>query len=199
MQIGGTRLFWRFKRLNDLVISVLLLPVLGTAAVLLLVVNPWVNPGPLMFRQTRVGWYDQPFVMLKFRTMRPDAGQARFADAESHRITGFGAILRRFRIDELPQIINVLRGEMSLIGPRPEQPEFARQYWQTLPDYHHRHVVRPGLSGLSQVVQGYTSDDQGTRVKLALDLRYISKSGFRMEAYIFWRTLVTVLTGYGAI
>lgn len=199
MQIGGTRLFWRFKRLNDLVISVLLLPVLGTAAVLLLVVNPWVNPGPLMFRQTRVGWYDRPFVMLKFRTMRPDAGQARFADAESHRITGFGAILRRFRIDELPQIINVLRGEMSLIGPRPEQPEFARQYQQTLPDYHHRHVVRPGLSGLSQVVQGYTSDDQGTRVKLALDLRYISKSGFRMEAYIFWRTLVTVLTGYGAI
>lgn len=199
MQIGGTRLFWRFKRLNDLVISVLLLPVLGTAAVLLLVVNPWVNPGPLMFRQTRVGWYDRPFVMLKFRTMRPDAGQARFADAESHRITGFGAILRRFRIDELPQIINVLRGEMSLIGPRPEQPEFARQYRQTLPDYHHRHVVRPGLSGLSQVVQGYTSDDQGTRVKLALDLRYISKSGFRMEAYIFWRTLVTVLTGYGAI
>ncbi|GAA6175283.1 sugar transferase [Sulfitobacter pacificus] len=199
MQIGGTRLFWRFKRLNDLVISVLLLPVLGAAAVLLLVVNPWVNPGPLMFRQTRVGWYDRPFVMLKFRTMRPDAGQARFADAESHRITGFGAILRRFRIDELPQIINVLRGEMSLIGPRPEQPEFARQYRQTLPDYHHRHVVRPGLSGLSQVVQGYTSDDQGTRVKLALDLRYISKSGFRMEAYIFWRTLVTVLTGYGAI
>ena len=199
MQIGGTRLFWRFKRLNDLVISVLLLPVLGAAAVLLLVVNPWVNPGPLMFRQTRVGWYDRPFVMLKFRTMRPDAGQARFADAESYRITGFGAILRRFRIDELPQIINVLRGEMSLIGPRPEQPEFARQYRQTLPDYHHRHVVRPGLSGLSQVVQGYTSDDQGTRVKLALDLRYISKSGFRMEAYIFWRTLVTVLTGYGAI
>ncbi len=199
MQIGGTRLFWRFKRLNDLVISVLLLPVLGTAAVLLLVVNPWVNPGPLMFRQTRVGWYDRPFVMLKFRTMRPDAGQARFADAESHRITGFGAILRRFRIDELPQIINVLRGEMSLIGPRPEQPEFARQYRRTLPDYHHRHLVRPGLSGLSQVVQGYTSDDQGTRVKLALDLRYISKSGFRMEAYIFWRTLVTVLTGYGAI
>lgn len=199
MQIGGTRLFWQFKRLNDLVISVLLLPVLGTAAVLLLVVNPWVNPGPLMFRQTRVGWYDRPFVMLKFRTMRPDAGQARFADAESHRITGFGAILRRFRIDELPQIINVLRGEMSLIGPRPEQPEFARQYRQTLPDYHHRHVVRPGLSGLSQVVQGYTSDDQGTRVKLALDLRYILKSGFRMEAYIFWRTLVTVLTGYGAI
>lgn len=199
VQIGGTRLFWRFKRLNDLVISVLLLPVLGAAAVLLLVVNPWVNPGPLMFRQTRVGWYDRPFVMLKFRTMRPDAGQARFADAESHRITGFGAILRRFRIDELPQIINVLRGEMSLIGPRPEQPEFARQYRQTLPDYHHRHVVRPGLSGLSQVVQGYTSDDQGTRVKLALDLRYISKSGFRMEAYIFWRTLVAVLTGYGAI
>jgi lipopolysaccharide/colanic/teichoic acid biosynthesis glycosyltransferase len=199
VRIGGTRLFWQVKWLSDLVISVMLLPVLGGVALILLVLNPWLNAGPLLYRQERVGQHDTLFVMFKFRTMRPDAGKAKFADAEGHRITGFGAMLRRFRIDELPQIINVLRGEMSLIGPRPEQPEFARQYRQSLPDYHRRHVVRPGLSGLSQVVQGYTSDDQGTRVKLALDLRYISKSGFRMEAYIFWRTLVTVITGYGAI
>lgn len=166
---------------------------------ILLAVNPWFNVGSLLYRQKRVGRHNALFVMFKFRTMRPNAGRAKFANAEGHRINGFGALLRRFRIDELPQIINVLRGEMSLIGPRPEQPEFARQYCQSLPDYHRRHVIRPGLSGLSQVVQGYTSDDQGTRMKLALDLRYISKSGFRMEAYVFWRTLVTVVTGYGAI
>lgn len=199
VRIGGTRLFWLIKRMTDLVISVLLLPVLAGVAVILWMLNPWLNPGPLLYCQKRVGQHDSLFVMFKFRTMRPYAGAAKFADAEGHRISGFGGLLRRFRIDELPQIINVLRGEMSLIGPRPEQPEFARQYRQTLPDYHRRHVVRPGLSGLSQVVQGYTSDDQGTRVKLALDLRYISKSGFRMEAYVFWRTLVTVITGYGAI
>ncbi|MGC1503699.1 MAG: sugar transferase [Sulfitobacter sp.] len=171
----------------------------GGAALILLVLNPWVNPGPLWYWQKRVGRHDTLFVMLKFRTMRPKIGQAKFAVAEGHRITDFGAFLRRFRIDELPQIINVLRGEMSLIGPRPEQPEFARQYRLSLPDYNQRHVVRPGVSGLSQVLQGYTSDAQGTRVKLTHDLRYISNSGFRMEAYVFWRTLVTVVTGYGAI
>ncbi|MDF3413827.1 sugar transferase [Sulfitobacter sp. M57] len=199
VRVGGSQLFWRIKRLSDLGISILLLPVLGIVGLALWLLNPWVNPGPLLYRQRRVGRHHRLFVMVKFRTMRPDKGQAKFADAESHRITRFAAVLRRFRIDELPQIINVLRGEMSLIGPRPEQPEFVRQYCKSLPGYHHRHIIRPGLSGLSQVVQGYTSDDQGTRTKLALDLRYIAKSGFRMEAYVFWRTLVTVLTGYGAM
>ncbi|MCX7559802.1 sugar transferase [Sulfitobacter sp. F26204] len=199
MRVGGTRLFWCAKRLSDVGLSLALLPVLVALALVLAVVNPWLNPGPLFYFQKRVGQHDRIFVMLKFRTMRPQVGKAKFADAEGHRIMRFGAILRRFRIDELPQILNVLRGEMSLIGPRPEQPEFAWQYRHQLPDYANRHIVRPGLSGLSQVVQGYTSDIQATQVKLELDLRYITKSGFRMETYVFWRTLVTVFTGHGAI
>lgn len=199
MRIGGTRWFWLVKRFCDFAISIALLPVLGIVAFGLLLMNPMLNPGSLIFWQRRVGQHDRLFVMLKFRTMRRHRGQAKFANAEAHRITALGRFLRKYRIDELPQILNVLKGEMSLIGPRPEQPEFAHQYGQSLPDYRQRHVVRPGLSGLSQVVQGYTCDTHGTRTKLALDLRYITQSGFRMEAYIFWRTLVTVITGYGAI
>lgn len=199
MQIGGTPLFWWAKRGQDIVLSAILLPVLIFVGLTLLVVNPWLNPGSLFYFQPRVGQHNTVFVMYKFRTMRAGGAQARFADAEAHRISQFGHLLRRYRLDELPQIINVLRGEMSLIGPRPEQPEFARHYTETLPGYHQRHAVRPGLSGLSQVVQGYTSDAHGTRRKLALDLRYISRCGFRMEAYVFWRTLVTVATGHGAL
>lgn len=131
--------------------------------------------------------------------MQPADTGPRFAIDEARRIGGLGRFLRRYRIDELPQILNVMRGEMSLIGPRPEQPEFAKEYEHCLPDYNDRHIVRPGLSGLSQVIQGYTSDADGTARKLALDLRYIRKSGFRMEAYILWRTLVTVATGQGAL
>ena len=199
MNVGGTPLFWTAKRVYDVLLSLALLPLLVLVALILLLLNPFLNPGPLLFHQKRIGRHDAPFVMFKFRTMRCDAGSASFADAQSHRISRFAHALRRYRMDELPQLINVMRGQMSLIGPRPEQPEFAREYTRSLPNYDQRHMVRPGLSGLSQVVQGYTCDARATRVKLALDLRYISKSGFRMEAYIFWRTLVTVATGHGAL
>lgn len=202
MQVGGTPVFWLAKRASDVLFAALLLPLLAGVALVALCFNPALNPGPLIFAQRRVGLHGTLFVMYKLRTMRclPAGDTAvRFADAEAHRITGFGSFLRRYRLDELPQLINVLRGDMSLIGPRPEQPGFVAEYQTSLPDYHHRHSVRPGLSGLSQVVQGYTSDTSGTRAKLALDLRYISQAGLRMEAYIFWRTLVTVATGHGAI
>lgn len=199
MHIGGTPVFWSAKRIFDIVVALLLLPVLAAVAAVALVLNPFLNAGPLLYVQQRVGRHESVFLMYKFRTMRPAAGLPRFADAEAHRITCLGRVLRRYRLDELPQIVNVLKGEMSLIGPRPEQPAFAMGYLETLPEYRHRHMVRPGVSGLSQVEHGYTSDAKGTRTKLALDLRYISHSGFRMEAYVFWRTLVTVATGYGAL
>lgn len=198
MQIGGTHLFWMSKRLTDLLLCVVLLPVLGCVTVVLSVANLWLNPGPLVFRQTRVGQHGNLFTIYKFRTMLSGPVEARFADAERHRISPFGHSLRRFRIDELPQVLNVIKGEMSLIGPRPEQPEFVHDYKLALPGYPLRHLVRPGLSGLSQVVQGYTSDTSGTRQKLIHDLRYIAESGFRMEGFVLWRTIVTVLTGFGA-
>lgn len=199
MQIGGTRVFWGAKRLCDLAFSAVLILPLLVCGLGLLCLNPRLNPGPLIFLQPRVGQHGRVFVMYKFRTMRPASCGPRFADAEGDRIGRLGGLMRRFRIDELPQIVNVLRGEMSLIGPRPEQPEFVSQYRRVLPDYDLRHRIRPGLSGLSQVVEGYTSDTHGTERKLALDLRYIQSCGFRMEAYVMWRTLVTVATGQGAI
>lgn len=198
MRIGGSRVFWASKRAFDGVLSLALLPVVGLLGLLLCLLNPLLNPGPLLFCQTRVGHRGRHFVIYKFRTMRMDVGGARFADTEAHRITPFARFLRQARIDELPQVINVLRGEMSLIGPRPEQPQFAHAYGNSLPFYDRRHLVRPGLSGLAQVVLGYTSDTQGTQKKLSHDLRYITQSGFRMEAYVFWRTLLTLATGYGA-
>ena len=198
MQIGGTWAFWWIKRVTDLLLCALLVAPTGCAALVLAALNPWLNPGPLVFRQTRVGQHNRLFVMYKFRTMQPGVGPASFADTQTHRIGRFARALRQYRIDELPQIWNVMKGEMSLIGPRPEQPEFVRDYVARLPGYPLRHAVRPGLSGLSQVLHGYTSDLTGTRQKLAYDLRYISQSGFRMEGYVMWRTLVTVLTGFGA-
>ena len=199
VHIGGSRLFWKAKRLSDVVLSVLLVPLLVLTAIALLCLNPFFNPGPLFFRQLRVGQHGGLFEIYKFRTMRQGSTSARFADTETHRITSLGRFMRRYRLDEVPQILNILKGEMSLIGPRPEQPEFVREYERTLPGYRLRHAVRPGLSGLSQVLQGYTNDTHGTERKLALDLRYIRQSGFRMEVYILWRTVITVATGYGAL
>ncbi len=198
MERGGTIWFWSAKRVLDVLLCVILFGVLFLAALTLTLLNPWLNSGPLLFRQQRVGKHNQPFVMFKFRTMQKGDAVPRFADAETYRIGRFGAILRHYRIDELPQIINVLKGDMSLIGPRPEQPAFVCDYEVSLPGYLLRHEARPGVSGLAQVVLGYTSDIRGTQQKLAYDLRYTAGSGFRMECYVLWRTVVTILTGFGA-
>lgn len=198
MQRGGTVWFWWSKRVFDILLSLMLLNVLMLAALVLALLNPLLNPGPLFFHQQRVGRHSRRFMMYKFRTMKRAGTSPKFADAESHRIGHFGAFLRRYRIDELPQVINVLKGEMSLVGPRPEQPAFVCDYQESLPGYQERHQVRPGVSGLAQVVQGYTSNTHGTQQKLAHDLHYIASSGYRMECYVLWRTVVTVLTGFGA-
>lgn len=199
VKIGGTSTFWKIKRLGDITLAVLLLPALVGCGLVLAALNPFANPGPLFFRQIRIGRSGACFAMWKFRTMTPRSGPARFANSETHRIPAIGRFLRRYRIDELPQLISVLRGDMSLIGPRPEQPDFARRYGQLIPRYNVRHAVRPGVSGLSQVRIGYASDVRATRRKLALDLRYIRRSGYRMEAYVLWRTITTILTGRGAV
>lgn len=197
-QIGGTWAFWIVKRAMDIGLSLALVPLLLCCGMVVALLNPWLNPGPLVYRQARVGRHGAVFVIVKLRSMVPATRRARFADAEGDRIGRFGQLLRRYRVDELPQIINVLRGEMSLIGPRPEQPDFAQHYHETLPGYAQRHLIRPGISGLAQVTQGYTSDADGTRRKLALDLHYIRRCGFRLEGYVLWRTVVTVITGHGA-
>lgn len=156
--------------------------------------NPFFNRGPLLFVQTRMGQDCSAFSAIKFRTMVPAARITRSADdpLERDRITPLGQILRKTRIDELPQILNVLRGEMSLIGPRPDYFHHARKYMRSIPGYRRRHSVRPGISGLAQTDLGYVSSTEGTRLKVRLDLHYVDNLGAKLDAYVFWRTLVTV-------
>lgn len=195
---GGSRLFWAAKRCFDIVLAVLMIPLVLLAGLIIAILNLRYNPGPLVFTQNRTGKDNKPFRIYKFRTMTDTPREARFALEETDRIGKMGRILRHSRIDELPQVFNILKGDMSFIGPRPEQVAFAQQYMLMLPDYHQRHVIRPGMSGLAQIELGYTADTGGTEKKLQYDLQYIEKSGFRMEAYVLWRTLVTVTTGFGA-
>jgi lipopolysaccharide/colanic/teichoic acid biosynthesis glycosyltransferase len=199
MADGASPLFWRIKRLWDIGLSIILLPVLLVVSGVVALANLRYNPGPLFYTQLRIGQGSVPFAIYKLRTMTGDASSPRFATEEGQRITPFGQFLRGKRIDELPQIINILKGEMSFIGPRPEQPAFAKQYSERIENYDLRHSVRPGLSGLAQVELGYTASDISAARKLKYDLSYIRNSGFWMEAYIVRRTIVTIITEFGAV
>lgn len=178
----------------DIVLSVLLLPPLAVTCVVLLGLNPFFNRGPLFFVQPRMGRGCRAFGAIKFRTMRPVMRVTRRAEdpLEQDRITPLGRFLRRSRIDELPQVVNVLRREMSLIGPRPDYYHHARRYLRSVPGYRRRHEVRPGISGLAQTDLGYVDCTEGTRRKVALDLRYVEYMSLRLDLYVFRRTLQTV-------
>lgn len=184
------------RRLLELSFSVgFLIPANLVVALPLLVLNPVFNPGPLFYRSLRMGRGCRPFHAYKYRTMRVDPGAApRGPDdpVEADRITGLGRFLRRSRFDELPQVVNVFRREMSLIGPRPDDYAHALAFLDTIAGYRERHAVPPGLSGLAQVELGYVEGKDGTAAKTALDLRYIEKAGFRLDLWIFWRTMRTV-------
>jgi len=187
-----SRFFLLAKRGIDLGFALLLLPVFLVIALLLLVVNRFFNRGPLFYHQERVGKDQKMFRILKFRTMAGTRDESRFADEESDRINQMGRFLRRTRIDELPQILNVLLGQMSMVGPRPEQVEFYNEYVAGIPGYALRQQVRPGITGLAQLKYGYTSDIVGTAKKLKWDLEYIRRMGFRVEGYIIWQTMLFV-------
>ena len=192
--------FRLLKRIFDILVSVAALPVIVIAGCVLLIVNPIWNPGRLFFVQTRMGRDCRPFPAVKFRTMRPVGRIVRGPDdpLESERITPLGQFLRRSRIDELPQFFNVLAGHMSLVGPRPDYWEHAVHYLDTIPGYRQRHVVLPGITGLAQVDGGYAEGVDATSAKTRLDLDYIRNSGLSMEAYVLWRTVLVVCTGFGA-
>ncbi|WP_246003897.1 sugar transferase [Histidinibacterium lentulum] len=187
------------RRGADIVGSAVLAPVVGVVALALLALNPFWNPGPLFFRQPRMGRGCLPFMALKFRTMRPAEAVTRAADdpLEEDRITPLGRVLRKMRLDELPQVLNVLAGEMSLIGPRPDFYDHAVTYLASIPRYRQRHMIRPGISGLAQTEVGYVSSIRETRRKVSADLYYIQHASLRMDAWIVWRTLKVVLTRAG--
>lgn len=195
---GGTNLFWQSKMVADLLGAALLVPAAILLGAVLIVLNPFFNAGPLLYRQDRMGRNCVPFVALKFRTMT-EATAVRGPDdpVEQQRITPLGRLLRRTGLDELPQIFNVLSGEMSLIGPRPDCIHHAERFLAVIPEYQRRFCVRPGMSGLSQIRLGYVVGTEATRAKAVTDLEYISRAGFALDLWIVWRTFVTVVTGRG--
>lgn len=186
-----------FKRGFDIIFCLMLLPLVVFFGLALLVINPFLNQGKVIFAQIRMGRNCKPFVAYKFRSMREVSKITRGAHdpLELDRITKLGAILRKTRIDELPQLINVLRGDMSLIGPRPDYISHARQYVRQIPGYRARHAVRPGISGLAQTEVGYAAEVSAVVSKVKADIYYINNAGFALEGWIFWRTVLTVL-GY---
>src|SRR6056297_579178 len=187
------------KPFFDYTASILLLPFFLLSCGVLLILNPFLNNGPLFFVQPRMGRNCKAFPAIKFRTMKSAKRVMRSAEdpLEFDRITTLGRIMRKSRIDELPQILNVLRGEMSLIGPRPDYFHHARRYLRRVPGYRHRHAVRPGISGLAQTALGYVDCTEGTRRKVALDLRYIEEMSPRLDLWLVWRTIVTVVCRRG--
>jgi lipopolysaccharide/colanic/teichoic acid biosynthesis glycosyltransferase len=188
------------KRLLDLVAVVLSLPLLLPLAALVALLVRLDSPGPVLFVQERLGQGGKPFGMIKFRSMRQDADRAgaQFASDGDQRITRVGRWLRKFRLDELPQFWNVLKGEMSIIGPRPEQVSFGRQFEAELSFYAYRHLVKPGITGWAQVTQGYAAGADETRDKLAHDLYYIKHLSLWLDCLIVIKTIRTILTGFGA-
>jgi lipopolysaccharide/colanic/teichoic acid biosynthesis glycosyltransferase len=158
------------------------------------------SPGPVIFKQRRIGRGGQPFTMYKFRTMSPDAEEMgpRFAVEGDTRLIRGGAFLRGARLDEIPQLFNVLKGDMSLVGPRAEQVPFVRQFRKRIPFYDLRHLIRPGITGWAQVNFGYADDAADTIEKLSYDLYYIQHMSPILDLQILWKSIWTVLTGAGA-
>ncbi len=190
-----SRAFWASKRAFDLIFTTLILvPCTLFVLAFLLVLNPIYNPGPMFYLQKRMGRGCQPFKAVKFRTMDISTRQCRGPNdpIEVDRITPLGRFLRRSRFDELPQIINVYRGEMSLIGPRPDYFRHAHHYMRAIPEYRQRHMVRPGISGLAQIELGYAEGTDATRLKTMADIDYIQRASLGLDTWILWRTLATV-------
>jgi lipopolysaccharide/colanic/teichoic acid biosynthesis glycosyltransferase/glycosyltransferase involved in cell wall biosynthesis len=190
----------RVKRLFDVTTVLLLAPLWLPLAAGVAAAVRYDSKGPALFSQARVGRDGQVFTLWKFRSMVHglQAPGVDFAQAEDPRITRVGKFLRRTRLDELPQLFNVLMGHMSLIGPRPEQTAFVRDFAATIPSYPYRHLVRPGLTGWAQVQQGYADSADTTRVKLSYDLYYVAHYSLALDLLIAAKTVKTVCTGFGS-
>ncbi|MGB6974725.1 MAG: TIGR03013 family XrtA/PEP-CTERM system glycosyltransferase [Terracidiphilus sp.] len=158
------------------------------------------SPGPIFFRQVRVGFRGKPFTIFKFRTMRQDAEAkgAVWATKNDPRITPLGRFMRKTRLDEIPQLWNVLRGDMGFVGPRPERPEFVQWLIKEIPYYNLRHIIRPGLTGWAQVRYQYGASLEETRRKLEYDLYYIKHLSLGLDLLIMFETVKTILLRRGA-
>jgi lipopolysaccharide/colanic/teichoic acid biosynthesis glycosyltransferase len=194
-EVHGSR-YGRVKRLLDVVCGCVGVVLFVAAVPFVLVGNAAANRGPLFFGQTRVGKNGRLFLILKFRTMRPDAS-VEWTRRDDPRVTTFGGFLRLTHLDELPQMINIVRGDLSLVGPRPEQPHYVAELVDKLPFYDLRHLVRPGLTGWAQVKYGYAGDERDALEKLQYDFYYLRHQSLALDGRIIGRTLRTVLRAEG--
>lgn len=197
--LSDRRVYVRFKRAIDSVLIVATAVVWVPLALLIGVVVRLDSRGPVIYRQRRIGLEGRPFTLYKFRTMRISSDDSpRFATPGDARLTRFGRVLRRTRMDELPQLWNALKGDLSLVGPRPEQQPFVEGFSDTIPFYGHRHLVRPGITGWAQVNFGYADNEADTVEKLSYDLYYVKHVSMWLDLEILGRSVWTIVSGYGA-
>ncbi|HED32863.1 MAG TPA: TIGR03013 family PEP-CTERM/XrtA system glycosyltransferase [Gammaproteobacteria bacterium] len=190
------------KRMFDILASLVIL-VVTSPVILLTMLALWLSSlgrEPVFYRQIRLGLCDAPFEVMKFRSMRTDAEKdgAQFARKKDSRVTLIGAFIRKTRIDELPQLLNVFKGDMSFIGPRPERPQFALGFEQSIPHYSLRHTVKPGITGWAQICYPYGDTEEDTKNKLQYDLYYIKNYSLFLDMTILFQTVQVVLFGQGA-
>ncbi len=188
--------YGRVKRLADTAFALVGLIPFAVAVPFVVIGDLIANRGPLFFRQPRVGKNGATFDILKFRTMRPDGSLSEWTAEDDPRITPFGRLLRRTHVDELPQVVNVLRGDLSIVGPRPEQPQYVRELAGKIPFYDLRHRVRPGLTGWAQVKYGYAGSESDALQKLQYEFFYLRHQSLALDARVVGRT-VRHVTGLG--
>ncbi|EUJ23854.1 sugar transferase [Listeria cornellensis] len=185
------------KRLFDIIFAMILLTVTSPIILVTICAVRFESSGQIIYRQRRVGLYGNHFTIYKIRSMdvNAEASGAKWAEKNDPRITKVGCFIRKTRIDELPQLWNVLKGEMSMIGPRPERPMFTKEFQALYPNFTQRLTVKPGLTGWAQINGGY---DITPKEKLKLDLEYIHSMSVRKEALILCKTVKVILNGSGA-
>ncbi|MFN0025401.1 MAG: exopolysaccharide biosynthesis polyprenyl glycosylphosphotransferase [Parvularculaceae bacterium] len=188
------------KRVFDLVAAILLLVIFAPLLLVTAIAIRLDSPGPSLYRQRRVGQDGRIFEIYKFRSMRTDAEKngAQWASTGDDRITRIGRIIRRTRIDEIPQALNILKGEMSFVGPRPERPEFVTLLDKDIPHYDDRHLVKPGITGWAQVRHSYTASIDGAREKLCYDLFYVKHFSLLLDVLIVLMTVRVAVLGIGS-
>ncbi len=198
---SGRMMSGLFKRLFDIAASLILLVVAMPLVLITAVLIRLESRGPALYRQVRVGLYGQPFHVLKLRSMRQDAeapGEAVWAEKDDPRITRIGRVIRKIRVDELPQCWSVLKGEMSFVGPRPERPQFVEDLEQKLPYYAERHMVKPGITGWAQINYPYGASIDDSRQKLEYDLFYAKNYSPFLDLLILLQTARVILFPSGA-
>ncbi|AWX15117.1 glycosyl transferase [Mergibacter septicus] len=199
-QLLPSPFYFFIKRLIDIILVLISLPFVIPVMVLTAILIKLESKGDILFTQKRVGQKGKEFTIFKFRSMCMDSEKlgAKLADVNDVRITRIGRFIRKTRIDELPQFFNVLKGDMSLIGPRPEQLVFVQQFEKEIPFYSYRHIVKPGISGWAQVMQGYAGNTEDTKLKIEYDLYYIKNFSLWLDILIVFKTIKTMLTGFGS-